>query len=52
MKRIATLVTMVALAFGSIAVASPAQACVGVRCQVECIKSLVENVGGPVVCND
>lgn len=53
MRRIVTVVAAATLAFGALSVAAPAaHACVGVRCQVECLKSFLESFPGPIVCND
>lgn len=46
MRRMATLLVAGAVSFASLAAAAaPAHACVGVRCQVECIKAILSGGG-------
>ena len=53
MKRIVTVVTAAVLGFGALSVASPAaHACVGVRCQVDCIRRTLQSFPEPTACPD
>jgi hypothetical protein len=50
MRRIAAVLTAATLSFGGLtAVASPAHACVGVQCTVDCVRRVLS---GSRVCPD